>query len=71
MLDLSLHRELKKSQIVSRIAICRGKCENSRFVTENGENRDSARAVISFCPCPKTFTICFRDHSKEIVGPEF
>ena len=59
-------RELKKSRFVFRIAICRGKREKSRFVTENGKNRDSARAAISFCPWMLTVSLGMFKWYKEL-----
>ena len=50
--DAENHRNRDISRKEEIIAICRGKCQKSRFVAVNAKYRDSAPTATNFCPCP-------------------
>ena len=49
--DTKNHKNRDTSRKKEIIAICRGKCQISRFVAVNAKYRDSAPTATNFCPC--------------------
>ena len=49
--DAENHKNCNLSRKMELIAICRGKCQISRFVAVDAKYRDSAPTATNFCPC--------------------